>query len=594
MWTLDFETEAIENNVSKFPPAPVGLAVIAPDGDRDYLTDQSQIRNALVSAWNQPKLFHNGKFDVSVAMVAYGLPFPPALTVNDTQYLIFLEDPHAPSLSLKPSAERILGQAPEEANALADWIIRNVPEAKKSNWGAFIARAPVELVRPYALGDVDRTKALYDHLMPKIESKGMGGAYQREQHLLPILHRAEVRGLRVDLPALSLCIDQMDADLRRVDALIHTKFGQTFNLDSPDELASALDAAGMVTDWPLTPGGKRSVAKDALRGAMNNPEMLALLLYRSGLETCLNTFGIKWYNQAVRDGGRLHPNWNQVRQEGQGNSFKGTRTGRLSCDNPNLTNPPGELKALPPEGFNPIPQMRRFLLPEEEHIWVKRDFSSQELRILAHYEDGALMRAYQENPQLDPHKMAGELIKTFAGLDLPRKDVKITAFSTIYGAGVTGLAGQLGCDAAHAKLVREAYMEAIPGIRILSNALRQRGRNGLPLRTWGGRLYLPEAPRLIKGVMRSFEYKLLNYLIQGSAADQTKQTIIDWDQMYGNDGLFLAALHDEINLSIPAEDALNAMAHLQEVMNRARFDVPMLSEGFVGPNFGDLDAVVAQ
>jgi DNA polymerase I-like protein with 3'-5' exonuclease and polymerase domains len=137
-------------------------------------------------------------------------------------------------------------------------------------------------------------------------------------------------------------------------------------------------------------------------------------------------------------------------------------------------------------------------------------------------------------------------------------------------------------------------MEAIPGIRILSNALRQRGRNGLPLRTWGGRLYLPEAPRLIKGVMRSFEYKLLNYLIQGSAADQTKQTIIDWDQMYGNDGLFLAALHDEINLSIPRDYWINGMAHLQEVMNRARFDVPMLSEGFVGPNFGDLDAVVAQ
>jgi DNA polymerase I-like protein with 3'-5' exonuclease and polymerase domains len=108
------------------------------------------------------------------------------------------------------------------------------------------------------------------------------------------------------------------------------------------------------------------------------------------------------------------------------------------------------------------------------------------------------------------------------------------------------------------------------------------------MKTWGGRHYLPEPPRMINGSLKSFEYKLLNYLIQGSAADQTKQTIIDWDYMYGTDGVFLAALHDEVNISVPEETGAVAMSHLEEAMNRDRFDVPFRSEGFAGPNFGTL------
>lgn len=531
-------------------------------------------------------LFHSAKFDIAVVTHWFGFPEPDPLLVNDTTYLIFLDNPHAASLSLKPSAERILGQKPEEQDILRDWILGHVIGATKKNFGAYICRAPVEIVGPYAIGDVDRTHALFAHLMPKIIAQGMEAAYRREQLLCPILVDAEKRGLRVDMKGLEQSLVEMTAALKECDSRIYTLLGSTFNVDSSDELAQALGKAEMVESWPLTPTGKRSTAKDALQRAVSNKEVLALLLYRSGLDTCLNTFGIGWYNQAWESKGRLHPNWNQVRGEG-----KGTRSGRVSCDHPNLTNPPNELKARAPGGLPEIPLMRRFLLPEEGHVWVKRDFSSQEIRILAHYEDGDLMRAYQENPDLDPHSMARDLIESIAGLDLPRKDVKITAFSTIYGSGVSGLAGQLGCDYSKAKEIREAYMTAIPGIRILSDALRRRGRSGLPLRTWGGRLYLPEPPKIVNGRMMDFLYKLLNYLIQPSAADLTKQTIIEWHQEHGSDGNLMATLYDEINLSVPESVVREAMLNLKEVMNRDRLDVPMRSEGFVGPNFGDLRAL---
>jgi phage terminase large subunit len=45
-------------------------------------------------------------------------------------------------------------------------------------------------------------------------------------------------------------------------------------------------------------------------------------------------------------------------------------------------------------------------------------------------------------------------------------------------------------------------------------------------RTWGDRRYFCEEPRYVKGIWRTFEYKGLNYLIQGSAADCTKEAMI--------------------------------------------------------------------
>jgi len=280
MWTLDFETEAIEGNVSAFPPKPIGLAVRFPDGSKHYETDWERMGHILEEAWLQPKLFHNSKFDIAVAMHWFTFAMPEATTINDTQYLIFLDDPHAPSLSLKPSAQRLLGEAPTEQDTLRDWILAHVPGATKKNFGAYICKAPLEIVAPYAIGDVDRTYNLFEKLMPSIVQRGMNEAYRREQKLMPILYDAELRGLRVDMDALSQANSDMANALSETDYRIHKLLGYVFNVGANDELAAALEKAGVVKDWPLTPTGRRSVAKDALQKAVSNPEVLALLLYR--------------------------------------------------------------------------------------------------------------------------------------------------------------------------------------------------------------------------------------------------------------------------------------------------------------------------
>lgn len=601
MITLDFETQGIEGNPIATPPDPVGVAVWVPDKDPVYLawghpTENNCTREKGLEyaracvASGHPILCHNAPFDLAVLDKATDSRWNRANwhLFHDTQYLVFLDDPYASTLSLKPSAARYLGMPPDEQDDLRAWILSHVPEATEKDWGAHIAKAPGGLVGRYAIGDVVRTRKLFDHLHPRIRQRGMEAAYDRERQLMPTLYESSKRGIRVDRNTLEHHYVVYQRALDIADTRIRGILQQpSLDFAKRGRLAEALDSAGFVTEWSYTPTGKKSTSKKTLR--INNPELANLIAYRGALNTCLSTFMGPWLALSERDG-RLHTSWNQVRTVER--DSRGTQTGRLSSNNPNFQNVPTEFDIAVPEGLIPLPQMRRYLLPEQGHAWLKRDFSSQEVRILSHFEDGSLCEAYKADAKFDPHKRAQTDIREAIGLEVERKQVKIVAFSIIYGAGVPGVQRQLGCETyEEAKLIRESYLDAVPGVKALVKEVKRVGRGGECIRTWGGREYYSEPSKVINGSLRSFEYKLLNYLIQGSAADQTKQAIIDWNSARGYESIFLATVHDEINISAPIGEAERHMQDLRVAMDADRFDVPFASEGFQGPNWEDIESV---
>jgi len=204
--------------------------------------------------------------------------------------------------------------------------------------------------------------------------------------------------------------------------------------------------------------------------------------------------------------------------------------------------------------------MRQYLLPDDGMVWLKRDYSQQELRILAHFSEGRLFQRYVMNPRIDAHQDTSALVTEHTGLELPRKDIKIIGFSIIYGAGLTKLSEQLGRPYDEASRMKAAYFKALPEIKPLMDACSQRGRSGGLIETWGGREYPVEPPRMSKeGRMMDFSYKLLNYLIQGSAGDCTKEAICRWQEGDRCGGQFLATVHDEVNIQAPKELAKKAI-----------------------------------
>jgi len=601
MITVDYETHAIVGNPIVNPPTPVGVSIKYDDEPSRYYAwghpsgnncTEVEAVKALKKCWasSHELLFHNASFDLSIAAKFHGFKFRDPLRIYDTQFSIFLTDPYAASMALKPSAERILGLAPDEQDELKHWILSHVTGATEKNFGAYIALAPGDLVGCYACGDTDRTKALHDYLHKQILDNGMLEAYRREQHLMPILIESSRKGIRVDVERLGPDYEKYTDLAAKVDRWFFRRLGREFDMDKDAELADAMEALGMVKpeEWIKTPTGKRSVARKNLLQVIQDQEFLTKLNYRSALNTALGTFMGPWLEYARADG-RVHTQWNQVRGDKSTRDLAGARTGRLSSMEPNFTNVMTESQ-WQPDGWPALPYMREYLLPEEGHVWLKRDFKAQEMRIAAHFAEGQLHDAFNKDPTTDPHDFVRQVVADLTGNDLPRKHIKETGFQILYGGGAQAITDKLRlATKEEGARLKQIYFGAMPEFKELAQDTQRRGRQGGFIRTWGGRIYYKEPDREIKGRMVDFSYKLLNYLIQGSAADQTKQSTIDWYKEKAPDTSMLALVHDEINISAPAEDYEVEMAVLRQHMNAPRFDVPFLSDGFVGPNWHDLE-----
>tara|TARA_R100001224_G_scaffold56978_1_gene33530 strand:- start:754 stop:2550 length:1797 start_codon:yes stop_codon:yes gene_type:complete len=589
---IDFETKAIVGNPIVNPPEPVGVAIWdlttnMGKKDPEYLPINDDTRIRLWHYWkNCDLVFHNAQFDLAVAKKWLDLDPPAWDKIHDTLFLVYLKNPHANNLGLKHSADTYLELPPEEQDELREWVLANVPKSRPSNWGGYISYAPFELVSKYAKGDVYRTLLLYEALIDEVPTV----PYNRERQLAPILATATCRGVPVHRQALEKARDATQQALAQGEQVVRQLLNApTLNPHSNVELAKALEDADAVSGWDYTDKGNKRVAKASLLKHIKDPKLLAHLNYVSTLSTVIGTFIEPWILYS-EDDGRIHPNWNQVRQpnERKGGS-KGTRTGRLSSDDPNFQNViDGSRYQSDLVNLEPIPFMRRFVIPEDGHVWLKRDFSGQEMRILAHYECGKLAKAYRSNPDLDPHQMVKELIKDQVGKDFPRKSIKETGFGMIYGMGASALSGRIGCTMSEARELQDAYKQAIPGVESMQSLTKKRGKENKPIRTWGGRNYYAEEPKIVGGSYRSFEYKLLNYLIQGSGADQTKQCIIDWNKNK-EDAVFMATVHDEINISAPKDRAVECMEWLRHCMEQEFFKVPMKSDSFIGKNWADLE-----
>lgn len=603
----DFETEAIAPR-PKYPPRPVGVAIRWPGRRAKYLAwghpagnnctrEDADAELARVYYSKAPVVFHNAAFDLDVWGTFMAAPVPEPGRCRDTMVMGFLDDPHSRQLGLKELGPRLLGREPSARDKLREWILGNVPEArgKPKQWGAFIASAPGDLVAPYAIDDAVFTADLHDLLWKRICDAGMEGAHLREMRLIPALLENERLGIRVNLPQLEHDVAVYGKELAKADRWVQKYLATPdLNLDANEDLADAIERRFPEARFLTTEKGARSVSKESLAQAVEDAALIAVLEYRATLATCLSTFMAPWLEVARETGGLIHTRWRATAQDTGG----GTRTGRLASS-PNFQNIPTLEKIEVSEAavrrlrlkFFPLPRVRSYIVADDsKSVLIDRDFSQQEPRILAHFEGDRLAAAYRADPGLDVYVGMGAEVKAHTGLVVARKPMKTLVLALIYGLGNGHLAERLDCTVTEAVNVKRALLRAYPGIDDLARELKRRAKANEPMRTWGGRVYYVEPPKVIKGKVREFAYKLVNYLIQGTAGDMLKEAIIRYHEHSERRGRFLLTAHDEVLASVPARHATREMALLKDVMEGLPgFDVPFTSDGTHGLNWNDME-----
>ena len=127
----------------------------------------------------------------------------------------------------------------------------------------------------------------------------------------------------------------------------------------------------------------------------------------------------------------------------------------------------------------------------------------------------------------------------------------------------------------------------MPEVKELKDELNILARRGEQFKTAGGRWYDFE---------EGFEYVALNTLIQGSAADHTKRSLLNITDMidtkYSGDARLMLTVHDEFMNSAPKKLKKKFMIDFKDAMEFDElFELPMLSDGKIGERWGTMEKV---
>jgi DNA polymerase-1 len=177
------------------------------------------------------------------------------------------------------------------------------------------------------------------------------------------------------------------------------------------------------------------------------------------------------------------------------------------------------------------------------------DYKAIEVRLLAYYLAAAIgddSLAGEINYGMDPHSVTAQgLYNKPEVSDEERQVGKTLNFSIIYGGGTPTIMRQLGVNFKEARRLLSAYHDTRPGIKKLNANISQiLASRGYIQSLYGRRLHVTE------------EHKALNALIQGSAADLMRDTVVQVDDyLHTNYATHIVNIvHDEIILDADKDE----------------------------------------
>lgn len=245
----------------------------------------------------------------------------------------------------------------------------------------------------------------------------------------------------------------------------------------------------------------------------------------------------------------------------------GARTGRMSITDPALqTLPKGEAT------------VRRAFVPHEGNTLVAVDYSQIEMRLFAHFSGSQQMAAAFQGEEDFFVTLARQIYDdpTLTKDDKRRGLTKNTLYGKAYGAGIQKMAETAGVTFDQMKQVVDTFDANYPDVKRFQKEIEQiagerEHREGVAY------VVTPFGRRLPADTGRG--YALLNYLLQGHAAELLKRALVRLDAAGLGDNLVLP-VHDEVIASVPREDAEEAKRLIVECMEvtDGSYLVPLTAE----------------
>lgn len=396
--------------------------------------------------------------------------------------------------------------------------------------------------------------ALSKILSAQLVDHGVLQLYQDvELPMADLLYRMEIEGVEVDCELLEKMSRDMHVALDKLTREIHELAGETFNVNSPVQLAKIL------FEKLQLPHGKKnhrgfSTSNDVLEPLSDAHPIVSKILEYRKVSKLLGTY-VDGLRPLVHHG-LVHTTFNQTL----------TSTGRLSSSDPNLQNIPIR---------DDIGKEIRRLFKPKYGVFVGADYSQIELRVLAALSlDENLLQSFKNG--VDIHtKVASEIMGI--PVELVNSDMRHMAkavnFGIIYGISDFGLSQNTKISLKKAREYIQLYFERFPKIKaFLDGSIEQARTSGYVTTITGRRRQIPEIKSANYNLRTFGERAAMNMPLQGSAADIVKIAMLKVDKALQENNLkskIVLQIHDEIIVDCYPEEADAVKAIVKEQMESA-------------------------
>jgi len=428
-------------------------------------------------------------------------------------------------------------------------------------------------------------KKAKEKILAEIKKNKLENVYNDiELPLIPILKKAEQRGVLIDIDYLKKLSADYHSKLAGLEKKIYKLAGKEFNINSPKQLGEILfDKLHLpIKGLKKTAGGARSTRESELEKLKEAHPIIEKILSHRELNKLLTTY-IDALPALVDKDNRLHAHFNQA----------GTTTGRMSSENPNVQNIPirGELGMA----------VRRAFISSPGHKWITCDYSQIEMRVLALFsEDENLISVFKKGEDVHTAVAARvfEIPENKVTAD-ERRMAKTINFGIIYGMGINALKQNLGSTREEAERFYNNFFNQFPKVRSYFDQVKKdAAKKGYTETLFGRRRYFPALKSKVPYLRAAAERMAMNAPLQGTAADIIKIAMREIDKEIKNSNWegkvhLLLQVHDELIYEAPSEIALEAARLIKRVMENAiESRMPFAANAYMGDNWRDLKIVV--
>ena len=481
----------------------------------------------------------------------------PWIRAHDTMIMARIIDPLG-AAGLKPLSAKYIDPYAAQLQEQLD-----IGMAKNGwTWGT----VPIDYEPYWAYGALDTilTTRLWEMFYGQCGPDGpYYKAYELEMAVRKIATRMEVNGARVDLEYSKNKYEEL------IDYTERTKlwFYNTYNssMTSNQQLVRTFESLGAEIE-STTPSGQKSASKEeilrlSIEGNTEVKHLADVVLQQRKADKLASTYFSNFMEKNVN--GFLHPSINTL----------AARTSRMSITEP-------ALQTLP-KGDDVV--RRAFLPKDNDHVIITSDLDQVEFRMFASLSgDENLINLFNraDAEGSDPFTEIGRQVyrdPTMQKSDKRRGLIKGVVYGRLYGAGVAKQALTAGVPKENMQAVSDSFDINYPGMALFQRQINDVGQRRFRsegqgyVYTWTGRRIPCDDDRT---------YTLVNYLIQGGAAEIFKSNLVKLDQADLTDYL-IVPVHDEIVLQAPRKDAQEVKQLVRECMTT--------SEGWAVPLTADAD-----